>query len=177
MKATAQRLQERHCHEVEIRDFRFAAATATNGGAFAGAPTPQELLAASLAACSTLSMEAYAERKGWDIGEVAVEVDYEVAQRGCPARCATVVRLSEHLSEEQRRRLMSVAAKSPVHRTLEGETMFDERLEPTRPEAADGNGHRAGRLPDSNWSLRRFLRPYRRPTEEREILATRKERA
>ncbi len=174
MKATAQRLQGRHGHEVEIRDFRFAAGMPINGGAVAGVPTPQELLAASLAACSTLTMEAYAKRKGWDIGEVTIEVDYEVAQRGCPARCATVVRLSEHLTKEQRSRLMSVAAKSPLHRTLEGETMFDERLEPTRPEAAEGNGHRARRLPDTNGLLRRFSRPYRRPSEDREIMPIRK---
>lgn len=57
---------------------------------------------------------------------------------------------------------MSVAATSPVHRTLEGETMFDERLELTVPNAAAGNGHWPGRLSENRALLRRFLRPYRR---------------
>ncbi len=127
MKATARRLNGRDRHEVEIRDFRFATGGPTGDDAVEATPTPQELLAASLAACSTLTLETYAKRKGWEIGEVVVEVDYEAAQRGSPARCATVVRLADNVPEEQRRRLMAVAAKSPVHRALEGETMFDER--------------------------------------------------
>lgn len=164
MKATARGANGRHGQEVEIGGFRFAAGAPPSEGRVQATPTPQELLAASLAACSTLTMETYAKRKGWDIGELAVEVDYEVARRGCPARCAMVVRLAEHVPEEQRRRLMSVAAKSPMHRTLEGETMFDERLELTVPEAGAANGRRARRSSDSNGLLRRFFRPYRRAT-------------
>lgn len=122
-------------------------------------PTPQELLAASLAACSALTIEAYAKRKGWEIGEVVVEVDYQVAQRGCPARCSVIVRLPTDLPEEQRLRLMSAAAKSPVHRTLEGETMFDEHLELTEPHAAADNGQHAAEPSQSNGLLRRLLRP------------------
>lgn len=99
MNATARRLNGRHGHEVEIGSFRFAAGAPTSDRAVEAAPTPQELLAASLAACSTLTMETYAKRKGWDIGEVAVEVDYEIAQRGCPARCAMIIRLPEHVPE------------------------------------------------------------------------------
>jgi putative redox protein len=74
-------------------------------------------------------MEMYAKRKGWDIGEVVVDVDYEPAQRGSPTRFEMVVHLPKELSEDQRARLMQIAAKCPVHRTLEGEVMFEERLE------------------------------------------------
>lgn len=157
MRATVRRLNGRHQHEVEIRSFRFAAG-ATSNGAVDGAPTPQELLAASLAACSALTMEAYAQRKGWDIGEVVVEVNYEVARRGCPARCGVVVSLPEHVPEDQRRRLMSVAVKSPVHRTLEGETMFDERLELSLPKTPAGNGQSASTHSQRN-RLLGLLRP------------------
>ena len=161
MKATVRRARGRDRHEVEIRSFRFPAGAPTSAGGADATPTPQELLAASLAACSALSMEAYAQRKGWDIGEVAVEVDYEVAQRGCPARCGIVVRLPEDVPEERRRRLMSVAAKSPVHRTLEGETIFDERLELRLPDPA-GNGQPASAARRSNGLLRRVLPSSRR---------------
>ena len=74
-------------------------------------------------------MEMYAQRKGWDIGEVVVDVDYEPAQRGSPTKFQMVVKLPQALPEEQRDKLMQIAAKCPVHRTLEGEVMFDEQVE------------------------------------------------
>lgn len=96
-----------------------------------GGPNPQELLAASLASCSAITMEMYAQRKGWDIGDVVVEVDYEPAQRGSPTTFELVIKLPKELPEEQRERLMSIVARCPVHRTLEGEVIFSERVELT----------------------------------------------
>ena len=106
---------------------RFADEPTDDGGDDAG-PSPQELLAASLASCTAVTMEMYAKRKSWDIGEVVVNVDYEPAQRGSPTKFSMDVRLPKELPEEQRERLMQIAAKCPVHRTLEGEVMFDERV-------------------------------------------------
>ena len=79
---------------------------------------PQELLAASLACCTAITIEMYAERKGWEVGDVAVDVDYEPAQRGSPTRFDMVVQLPKELPEEQRERLMQIVAKCPVHRVL-----------------------------------------------------------
>ena len=99
-------------------------------------PTPEELLAASLASCTATTMDLYAKRKGWQVAEVEVDVECTAAQRGSPTRCAIVVRLPDHLSPERRERLMQVGATSRMHRALEGEIAFDERLElSTTPEA------------------------------------------
>ena len=76
-------------------------------------------------------MEMYAQRKGWEVGEITVDVDYEPAQRGSPTRFRMVVNFPKELPDEQREKLMQIAAKCPVHRTLEGEVMFDERVELT----------------------------------------------
>jgi putative redox protein len=94
-------------------------------------PTPEELLAASLASCTATTIELYARRKNWEVGEIEVEVDYAPAQRGSPTRCEVLVRLPEYLLPEQRERLMQVGATSRIHRTLEGEINFNERLELT----------------------------------------------
>ena len=91
-------------------------------------PTPEDLLAASLASCTATTMDLYAKRKGWEVGEVEVEVEYTPALRGSPTRCAIVVRLPEHLSPERRERLMQGGATSRRHRALEGEIAFEERL-------------------------------------------------
>ena len=74
-------------------------------------------------------MEMYADRKGWDIGGIEVSVDYTPGERGCPTRFTLVLKMPDRLSDEQVSRLSSIAAKCPVHRTLEGEVMFDERVE------------------------------------------------
>jgi putative redox protein len=74
-------------------------------------------------------MEMYAARKGWDIGHVEVAVEYSPSERGCPTKFQLVMRLPDDLPEEQVERLRVIAAKCPVHRALDGEVMFQERIE------------------------------------------------
>ena len=118
-------------HTVEIRggDHVLTADESRKDGGTDEGPSPQELLAASLASCSAVTLEMYADRKGWELGDVTVEVTYEPAQRGSPTRFEIAVRLPKDVPEEQRERLMQIVARCPVHRTLEGEVIFDERIE------------------------------------------------
>jgi putative redox protein len=117
-------------HTVEIRggDHVLTADEPRNEGGHNEGPSPQELLAASLASCSAVTLEMYADRKGWNIGHVTVEVSYEPAQRGSPTRFNISVKLPKELPQEQRERLMQIVTRCPVHRTLEGEVIFDEKL-------------------------------------------------
>ena len=128
MKATATRTGT-YKHVVQVRQHRLLADEPLDEGGDDAAPSPQELLAASLASCTAVTMEMYAQRKGWDIGGVEVEAEYTPAERGCPTRFALTLRLPSELSEEQVERLRVIAAKCPVHRTLDGEVMFDERVQ------------------------------------------------
>jgi putative redox protein len=130
MKAIARRVgSDGLKHHISVGSHKLTSdEPASHGGTDAG-PNPQELLAASLASCSAITMEMYAKRKGWDIGDVIVEVDYEPAQRGSPTKFQMAVRLPKELPDEQREKLMQIVAKCPVHRTLEGEVMFEEKLE------------------------------------------------
>lgn len=128
MRAIARRADGRLRHEVQIRGHQITADEPPEHGGDDDGPSPLELLAGSLAACTAVTMEMYAQRKGWDIGDVVVDVDYEPSQRGSPTRFEMVVTLPKELPEEQRERLMQIAAKCPVHRTLEGEVMFEERV-------------------------------------------------
>ena len=128
MRATARRENGRFAHDVEMGDHHLTADEPQESGGDDEGPSPQELLAGSLASCTAITMEMYAKRKNWDIGEVVVEVDYEPAQRGSPTKFSMEVRLPKELPEEQRERLMQIAAKCPVHRTLEGEVMFEESV-------------------------------------------------
>ena len=113
---------------VAVREHRLTADEPEDQGGDDAAPSPQELLAASLASCTAVTMEMYAQRKGWDVGDMVVDVDYEPAQRGSPTRFVMDVQMPKELPEDQRERLMQIAAKCPVHRTLESEVMFEENV-------------------------------------------------
>ena len=129
MRAIARRENGKLKHDVEVGGHTVVADEPEAAGGTDTGPSPEELLAASLASCSAITMVMYANRKGWEVGEVAVDVDYEPSQRGSPTRFTMEVRLPKELPEEQRERLMQIVAKCPVHRTLEGEVMFEERVE------------------------------------------------
>jgi putative redox protein len=129
MRASARREDGTLRHAVEMRDHTLVADEPEDEGGDDSGPSPQELLAASLASCTAITMEMYAKRKGWDMGDVAVHVDYEPAQRGSPTRFRMRVELPKELPEDQRERLIQIGAKCPVHRVLEGEVMFEETVE------------------------------------------------
>ena len=129
MRAIARRNSGKFAQDVEIRTHHVTADEPEDNGGDDSGPSPQELLAASLASCTAITVEMYAKRKGWDVGDVAVDVDYEPAQRGSPTRFVMSVKFPKELPEDQRERLMQIAAKCPVHRTLEGEVMFEESVE------------------------------------------------
>jgi putative redox protein len=129
MKATARRDDGTFRHTVHVRDHQLTVDEPLNLGGLDTGPDPQELLAVSLASCTAITMEMYATRKGWDIGHVEVDVEYTPAERGSPTKFELVMRLADDLPDEQVERLRVIAAKCPVHRVLDGEVMFQERIE------------------------------------------------
>jgi putative redox protein len=116
-------------HELKVRDHKLISDEPKEDGGDDAGPSPQELLAASLASCTAITMEMYAQRKGWNTDGLEVDVDYTPADRGSPTRFQLVMRMPAHLSEQQVEKLRVIAAKCPIHRTLEGEVLFEERVE------------------------------------------------
>jgi putative redox protein len=129
MRATARRDDGTLRHTVQVRDHQLVVDEPIALGGQDTGPDPQELLAVSLATCTAITMEMYAARKGWEIGHVEIDVAYTPAERGCPTKFELVMRLADDLPEEQVDRLRVIAAKCPVHRVLDGEVMFHERVE------------------------------------------------
>jgi putative redox protein len=130
MKAVARR-RGGFAHDVEIEGGHTVRVDEPEGaGGTDTGSSPTRLLAASLAGCVAVTVEMYAERKGWELG--AVEVDVEVAYEGYAPRSFDVtLRLPDGLSEEQHQRLLVIAAKCPVHEVLAGETpvTISDRIE------------------------------------------------
>ncbi len=128
MRAVA-RQREKYTHDVKVGGHSVTVDEPEDQGGDDLGPSPQELLAAALASCTAVTMEMYAQRKGWDTSGLAVECRYTPAERGCMTQFDLVLKMPPHLDEEQIERLQVIAAKCPVHRTLEGEVMFNERVE------------------------------------------------
>ncbi len=131
MKVAARRI-EGFAHEIDLEGGHelIVDEPADRGGTDTG-PRPTQLLASSLAGCTAITIEMYADRKGWDVGrlEVEVEMGYDGA---VPNSFEVAVALPGGLDDEQRRRLLTIAAKCPVHKVLAGEATVTvtERLEP-----------------------------------------------
>jgi putative redox protein len=107
-------------HEVDLGDGREIVVDepGEEGGADTG-PRPTQLLASSLAGCTAITIELYADRKGWELPTLEVTVDMVSAPDRTPTSFAVEVALPGGLDDEQRRRLMVIAEKCPVHRLLE----------------------------------------------------------
>lgn len=135
MTATARRIDDSLKHEVDVNGRHTITTDEPEhlGGSDLG-PAPHELLAATLASCVATMIAMYAHNRGWDIGETAVEVDYD--PDSAPRRFAIDLRLPDGLTLEQRRRLERVAETCPVRRALEAGFTFEERITTRAPIAA-----------------------------------------
>jgi putative redox protein len=101
-------------------------------------PTPYDLLLAALGACTAMTLRLYAERKGWSLERVSIQLTHDrvhaAHSRDCEKapcrieRIERIVSLAGPLSDDQRQRLLAIAERCPVHRTLTGETRIVTRL-------------------------------------------------
>ena len=131
VRATARRRQG-YTHDVEIQGgHRLVIDEPEESGGANQGPSPTRTLAASLAACTAITMELYADRKGWEVGEIEVEVEMEYGQSSVPRSFVVILRLPTGLSEDQVERLKVIAGKCPVHRALSHDTevSIEDRVE------------------------------------------------
>jgi putative redox protein len=128
MKVSAKR-RKGYAHSLTAGPHTLIADEPSKKGGTDTGPAPSQLLALSLASCTAITLEMYSDRKGWDVGDLEVEVDYELAKGELSTRYDVVLKLPESLSEEQVERLRQVAARCPVHRALMGEVEITDQVE------------------------------------------------
>ena len=91
------------------------------GGADTG-PTPYELLLGAVGTCKVITAKMYADRKGWALTGARAELMHDRPQgRGGPEEIRVALVFEGDLTDEQRRRLLEIAEKCPVQKTITGE--------------------------------------------------------
>jgi len=111
---------------------------AANGGDDLG-PDPYKYLAAALGSCTVMTLNMYARHKGLDVERVTCEVGHDrihaedcddcESTSGKIDRLTRLIRIEGELSDDQRHRMLEIADRCPVHRTLENEIRVETRLD------------------------------------------------
>ena len=130
MTRAVARRRRGHEHEVELREHRLVVDEPEEKGGTDLGPAPPELLAASLATCTAITIEMYADRKEWGLGTVEVEVEHTGATRDDPPSFDVTITLGAELSAEARDKILIIAGKCPVHRVLKSQdVVINDTLE------------------------------------------------
>ncbi len=124
--------------EIVIGPHRLTADEPTALGGADSGPSPYELLLAALGACTSMTVAMYARRRQWPLEEVSVHLKHSKihaedcesceTKEGMLDRVESEVELSGPLSTEQREKLLEIAKKCPVRRTLTSEIEIQTRL-------------------------------------------------
>jgi uncharacterized OsmC-like protein len=117
--------------EIRSGSHHFAADEPVGVGGTDKGPSPYNLLLAALGACKSITVTMYAQRKGWPLEGIAVALRHSRIHAEDCAECETKAGMLDRiecdlhftgpLSAEQRVRLLDIAGKCPVHRTLTSE--------------------------------------------------------
>lgn len=117
--------------EVHTPSHRFVADEPRSYGGDDSGPTPYDLLLAALGACTAMTMKMYADKKGWPFAGTRIHLTHErnhaedcvhVLEEGAAVQALTrsIEVLGKELSDDQRSKIVAIAERCPVHRTLEG---------------------------------------------------------
>ena len=129
--------QGKFLQHVVAGEHRFLADEPLSVGGFDAGPTPYDLLGAALGTCTSMTMRMYGERKGFDFDTVTVEVSHDRIHADDCESCADdrtgqvdvfTRRISidaPNLSAEDRARLIAIADRCPVHRTMEASSVIE----------------------------------------------------
>ncbi|WP_420322959.1 alpha/beta fold hydrolase [Flagellimonas sp.] len=101
-------------------------------------PSPYELVSAGLSACTVMTIQMYTKRKGWTVDNVEVHTSYSKSHaedcENCESDSAKIdtfhreIKLTGDLDDKQKARIMQIADKCPVHKTLHSETQIITKL-------------------------------------------------
>jgi len=124
--------------QMKVGNHYLVADEPTNYGGNDFGPSPYELVSAGLSACTAMTIQMYAKRKGWKIENVEVHTSYgkihAIDCEDCDTNSAKIdtfnreIKLEGNLDEKQIKRILQIADKCPVHKTLHNEIQIVTNL-------------------------------------------------
>jgi uncharacterized OsmC-like protein/alpha-beta hydrolase superfamily lysophospholipase len=110
----------------------------TDVGGLDWGPSPYQLVSAALGACTAMTLRMYADRKKWKLDEVSVHLNHRKRHQEDCLKCESqnskidhierIIEVSGDLDEQQKQRLLEIANKCPVHRTLEDKVWIESEM-------------------------------------------------
>jgi len=101
-------------------------------------PSPYDLLIGALASCTTITLRMYINRKGWDVQQIRVRVNYSRDYRKDCESCSSaqkkidvferIIHIEGNIDEKKQERILQIANKCPVHLTLENNARIKTRM-------------------------------------------------
>ena len=93
-------------------------------------PTPVEYLLTAIGSCIAITLRMYAERKGWDLGKITVNVSQktELTIKGAIKYLSEDIYFEKDVTDEQRKRLLIIAGKCPVAKMVKNETIIESKI-------------------------------------------------
>lgn len=129
---------ERFTTQIKVGRHRLTADEPEDFGGNDFGPSPYGLVASGLAACTAMTLRMYAERKKWDLREITVHVSHARSHiedcQNCDSANGKIdkftreLELVGELDNDQKRRLLEIADKCPVHKTLESNARIENSL-------------------------------------------------
>jgi len=124
--------------QIDVRDHHLKGDEPIEAGGTDTGPAPHEFLLAALGSCTSMTVSLYARRKQWPLEEVRVRLTHAKVpasdlpqaktKGGLLDRIERFIEFTGPLSDEQKARLIEIANKCPVHRTLTSEIVIETRL-------------------------------------------------
>lgn len=137
-RVTARTGEEGFRTEISANGFSLVADEPVSYGGTNEGPSPYEFLMSALGACTTMTVQMYARRKGWPLGEALVRLSHHKIHaedcRDCESQDRRIDKFTRELEligdldRDQRQKLLEIAEKCPVHRTLTSEIRVDTTL-------------------------------------------------
>lgn len=126
-------------HEAKIGDFSLILDEPKDVGGDNKGPSPYEVMMAALGACTSMTMLMYARKKGWDLQDVQIELTQEKIHAEDCETCETKsgrldkitrdIKIRGNINDDQKNRLLEIAERCPVHRTLTSENLIIDHIE------------------------------------------------
>lgn len=126
MSVESSRLVEGLAFEIQSHNFKVLSDVTVEQGGKNSAPSPHDYLEISLSSCTAITVQMYANRKGFPLESTDVKV--KITAEGASNEILREIKFIGNLTDEQKQRLLVIAEKCPIHKILAAGVKIETRM-------------------------------------------------